>query len=389
MTVTPWVYWADDITTRREKDQLIVRGFAHRLPKPGSLDGRDLIGIYARAIKSGASEKGAASRSPHIKFLNANTEEKLIEFIETFGPVHPIAETLTIRPVGYAREIVVREDLQTAERERRTFAAASGLLHEIRKKDASFNKMTTLVELIRLGTNPWLQECRDQAERRKISDPASGRMPLPTDQQPWKWEASSAFRIQEMVVLCRLPPPIPSMEAISDLPSDIVATPEEVARMNEVAKLRIEAFKAADKATLATWEIKATQTIAEPCNEILCTLLNAFPTYLQRWEGITVEFPPSDVQFGILPALYHLLRCDFLSSVHIALCPWKFCLKKWFRQDRKGQIFCSPECERRHRQNQYYLRRKQQKLATSSAVGERKSDPSKKDGESRPKPKRK
>ncbi len=93
-------------------------------------------------------------------------------------------------------------------------------------------------------------------------------------------------------------------------------------------------------------------------HQLICTILNAFPQYLTRWRGTTIESPGEDYTFGIRPLLYHLLRLEYLSEGrHIAICPLKECETKWFRQERAGQICCSDEHSLKYRQREYYERK--------------------------------
>jgi hypothetical protein len=300
---------------------------------------RDLVGKYAQALKSGSLQKGGANEAPHVRFARAETDEQLQNFIEHYGPICPIASSVQLRPARGddrpATEIVACEELARLRRERNTFVATSELLKEVKSQAPSFNRMRELVDKIWIGTNGWFSEWKQEGSRRR-------ELLIGGDQPSWAWSVRSQRQIELKRNYCRSRR-VPEVLLHPDrVDSNSAATNEELLRLKE----------ACDNPTDT-----AAKEIVEPCHEIVCTLLNGFPVYVQRWEGLSIEFPAEDVVFGIRPALYYLLRCDYLSDVHIARCPWQHCSLKWFRQDRRGQIFCSAECERKNRQRDYYLRK--------------------------------
>jgi predicted RNA-binding Zn-ribbon protein involved in translation (DUF1610 family) len=89
---------------------------------------------------------------------------------------------------------------------------------------------------------------------------------------------------------------------------------------------------------------------------LLCHILNAFPGKLTDYNGTPFEMPSEDVSAGILPALYQLIRWDYLRETRVARCAWKDCAK-WFRVGSHESHCCSPEHSLKNRQAEYYRRK--------------------------------
>lgn len=331
-TKTPAVYWADEITVKRKGTELMVRGIRHPLPLPETFARRDLVGNYAEALAKSAREKGGANDAPHLKFLRADTDEELQAFVNAYGPIYPIAPSVVLRSIRVSRRSATQrdaiEDLPRLHRERNTFLAATGLLNEVKSQRPDFNRMIECVDQLWMRTSSWLSEWEEEENcRRKFAVDGP---------RPWIWTPWLQREIELKRNYCR------SLRPITLRYSNRPATNKKMLR----------AMRAYENPPDG-----AARAIVEPSHEILCAVLNGFPVYATRWKGMSLEFPSEETLFGIRPALYHLLRCDYFSDVHIARCPCRDCPTKWFRQDRRGQIFCNEDCERRNRQREYYLRK--------------------------------
>jgi hypothetical protein len=108
----------------------------------------------------------------------------------------------------------------------------------------------------------------------------------------------------------------------------------------------------------------------------LCLILNSFPPIIVPVEGGLVELPPNE-KAGILPALLFWLRRDWLDEHEIRMCAQRDC-GKWFKVERGGQRFCSPECSQYQRQREYWERAGKKLRAARLA-----SKPEKKGGKQR------
>jgi hypothetical protein len=304
-------------------------------PEENALRKSDIVAGYAKAIAEGARFKGAANDAPHVKLARADSDEKLQAFIQTYGPFAPAAASVRLRPVKNhsARQITAFEELERLRRERNTFVAAIELFDQTRRKKPAFNRIVELAEEVFCGTSNWYIEWQEEESRRD-------KLGLKVTGPSWVWNGGSVsqmirayFNLAEKVWGRR--PGNPEVDKsgeydylIADCDSPVDGDPKQ---------------------------------IVESSHAIICAILNGFPVHIRRWQGHSIELPHEDLTFGIRPVLYHLLRRDYLSEVHIALCPRADCEQKWFIQSRPGQMFCTEKCERKKRQREYYIRKGREK----------------------------
>jgi hypothetical protein len=332
---TPPLYWADNITVEPKEDGFAISGMRSLHPEDGAPRGSDIVAGYAKAIAEGARFKGGANDAPHVKLLRADSDEKLLAFIQTYGPVAPVAASVRLGPVKScsARKITAFEALERLRRERDTFAAAIELFDQIRRKTPTFNRIVELAEEVFRGTLNWKTQWDEEESRRD-------KLGLKVTGPSWVWNGGSYSQMSR---------------AYFDLAEKVWGRRSgnpDVDGSGEYDYLIADCGSPVDGDPMQ---------IVEPSHAILCAILNGFPVHIRRWQGRSVELPHEDLTFGIRPVLYHLLRCDYLSEVHIALCPRADCEQKWFIQSRQGQMFCTEKCERKKRQREYYIRRGREK----------------------------
>jgi hypothetical protein len=82
---------------------------------------------------------------------------------------------------------------------------------------------------------------------------------------------------------------------------------------------------------------------------VICELLNSFPSTAYP---NPVEMH-ANIQFGIRPLLYSILRRQFFHPRGFSICPNTEC-HRFFNIERAGQRFCDAECSRRQRQRDYW-----------------------------------
>ncbi len=137
------VTWASDISAGIDGEQLFVSG---KLPMMESdwESHRDAHLLYLSSINWRFGEKHSSGKSPHIRFANADNDEKLIEFVREFGPV-VAAYVKVIEPdlnqgtlledesADLRSTIAAFQDLATLRRERIIYAGALRLLGELKR----------------------------------------------------------------------------------------------------------------------------------------------------------------------------------------------------------------------------------------------------------------
>src|SRR2546426_12642075 len=83
--------WAEEISVEQTGDILIVSG-VNRVSTLGARDERcaenhDLINEYRAARRSVVGEKRAGGRLVYLQFANADSDERLIDFVRMHGPL--------------------------------------------------------------------------------------------------------------------------------------------------------------------------------------------------------------------------------------------------------------------------------------------------------------
>jgi hypothetical protein len=258
----------------------------------------DLVRQYEIARKNQSVGKQRTGKdSPHIRFANADSDDELIDFARSFGPVvskswKMLPLEIPFSPRGSAGESAVqvlmgaRENLQELRSEQRIYKAALGLLVELAKKPAEFDvdrakqQMSEIACDIQDWPRQWNREMKERGEK-----------PL------WRVRGDSVRRVA----------------ARAKSGPDLLLPPQVDARM------------------------------------VLCELVNVFPS---------LAFPNSTemhsyIRFGIRPLLYSLLRREFLQPRDVEICANTQC-RDFFEVERAGQLYCNDQCSRSQRQREYW-----------------------------------
>ena len=227
-------------------------------------------------------------------FANAESDEKLIAFVQRFGPVvAKCAFTNFDKPEEglleprVPRRLSAVQDMQELRNEQSIYRAVLALLQQLSEPDFDYLAGQRLIAEIAVKITYWPL----QWEREKIF---RGKDPF------WKLSQKALQRIES---LKSLPPGIL-------LPSDLDA--------------RI----------------------------VLCELLNSFPG---MFFPNPMEMH-SSIKYGIRPLLYSLLRRQFINPREFSLCANTQC-RNFFSIERSGQKFCSEGCSMHQRQRSYWAKR--------------------------------
>jgi hypothetical protein len=254
---------------------------------------------FARFPKPVRSELRGGLRPAHIRFANADTDEKLIEFVRSSGPVNGLEVLHQKASRANYRKITVAESLRRLRRERALFAAAVRLAIEF--------------------------------EKGRENDPvpisnALGDVTLASVQPGAEGEEVYALREWNQR--------------------------KYIAELQQIAK---EAgWQGGIEQDRFFRELKSS-AIRDWGSRVLCKLLSDFPPVLMAMKQGIVEVPFWNPK-GILSALYFMLRRDILAEHAINLCARRDC-GQFFKVERHGQRFCSTECSQLQRQREYWERR--------------------------------
>jgi len=96
------------------------------------LDSWDIFEAYRKVPKEWSAGR-TGKRSPHIQFANADTDEKLVAFVEQFGPVVASSVSETRRSPGDVRILSADQNWEELRNERLLFRSALILLTELER----------------------------------------------------------------------------------------------------------------------------------------------------------------------------------------------------------------------------------------------------------------
>jgi hypothetical protein len=79
--------WATEISVEQKRGTLIVKGKRHPVaPRKDVAVEADLLKQSIPAARW-SQDEGRRKKPPHVAFANATTDAKLIEFVQTWGPL--------------------------------------------------------------------------------------------------------------------------------------------------------------------------------------------------------------------------------------------------------------------------------------------------------------
>jgi len=246
-----------------------------------------------------------ARQAPHIEFANADSDDKLVAFVERFGPVTTCAfETAITEDL----RIGAAQDLDELRNERILYSAALRLLSELQHPEKTDReRIMNCMREIAVKTRTWPDQWQRESQMRAARDNAK---------PSWQFQQVELRSIESL---------------LSSAEWALGRTPPE----------------APDYAEAFAYHL----SLAE---HVLCTLVSTFPTRLHPiGHGKVTELPDDDLSYGIRPILYHILRLLWLRG-SIGICANERC-RQLFEVDRIP--YCSTECSRKERQRQNWAKR--------------------------------
>lgn len=254
----------------------------------------DFIRQFEKAPKSRPiGQRRTGKESPDVRFANAESDEKLIAFVQSFGPVVAkcvnyipfIPDEKSAVPLSLGK-LIAHQDMQELRNEQLIYRSALRLVLLLRDRAFDSDLARTLIREIFVHIDDWPQQW--ERERQHHAEPI------------WKLSTKSLERIEQ----------------ISSVGTGWPFSP--------IADGRI----------------------------VICELLNSFrgivfPNPLEMH---------SSIKYGIRPLLYSILRRQFLTPRDFSVCANTQC-RDFFNIERAGQRFCGFDCSQRQRQRTYWTKR--------------------------------
>jgi hypothetical protein len=340
----PSLAWGGEISVRIQATELEVTGVV----TSNGIDraNHDPLWAYMQSMsKVPIGSKRRGTKSPHIKFADADTDEKLIGFVQEFGPVvvesahfkdreGPVEGSYGIPQID--RLIVAIQDLEELRNERIAYHSALALVSELQQRGGCSieiiqHHVTEIVEKVSAWPAQWIRERRLRNKRNNRVGTA--------------FEPHWRFQKQNLETLRRL-----RYEVMH--PSSAGKSVDLIMRM--------------DPRRAADW--------------VICDLINAFSPSVYPYANGPVEAPILDIRPGIRPVLYYILRREYLNGGSLGICRNVVC-RKLFELERSGNQYCSGKCSLRQRQSEYWIktgkkrRRKRMKAAKKSKRAQQRKGP--------------
>jgi hypothetical protein len=293
----PGFQWAESLEgngleVKRVEDELSVTGLFPRYAI------KDYPSDLIRQYELGRfGQHGSSKNSPHIRFANADTDERLIAFVRAFGPV---VATSIRWDQDDPRILTAQQDLRELRNEQIVYRAAFELLQELKKKRYSCDSAQCLIKEIGEHVRDWQLQWKRERSQRK-GEPA------------WKFPGPSILRIKDLTV------------EVSNL----------VRRLQDLVPI--------------SPEVDARIVICELVNTFPST---AFPNPLEMH---------SSILYGVRPLLYAILRREFFYPHGSGICAntlcrelfeiqrsgQRFCSPECSRQQRQRDYWAEKGSERR------------------------------------------
>jgi hypothetical protein len=304
----PLLVWATGIRVERNGKELNVRG---SLPTSDEENATDLLRAWRYSVNKYGEQKRQGKLAPYIQFANADTDGKLMRFVERFGPVLvTCSRSVDAEESGDSVPRIATQDLDELTNERKIYHAALQLVEQL-KGDGTPNieAIRTYLCAIAEGVAEW----------------------------PRQWERELRLRREGQGVL---------QWPAWNFTHENVRT--------------IETWRASACSTRSGDQLSQLISGPDPIRAgqlTICELINAFPPNVYMWGDRPIEAPAFDLVGGIRPLLYNILRIEYLRTQHsITTCRNTDC-RQLFEIERSGQQFCSEKCSRYQRQREYYHRR--------------------------------
>ena len=154
VAVTP--VWAQQIQVERQQDALLVTGWGHlplhidaRMVDPTQLPSLDLLTKFRHYMLNNLKQRREEAQDVGFyQFTEATDDEKLISFVESFGPFWGEVVEREGADLFMAQKLTVRQDLAALRQQQARFAAAVRLLRELNRSEPPSDMVTTWREMI-------------------------------------------------------------------------------------------------------------------------------------------------------------------------------------------------------------------------------------------------
>ncbi len=310
----PPLAWGKDIIVKVGPDELEISAVIPVLQEDWDAS-PDALRAYRKAVSRYGGPKRQGKSSPHIQFANADSDQKLIKFVQQFGPVVARSVHTEEREISAGDPfdfrttqtvLIARQDLGELRSDRTVYRSALALVSELQRgKRSDIATIRGCVLDIVESVSEWPRQWQRERQLR-----ASG--------QGYAVEPAWLFRQDNLQHLQTWSYYV-SRERSGDALKDAFSGPDPI----------------------------------RAGHHVVCELVNTFSPHVYAWGNTPVEAPDWDLTCGIRPVLYYILRREYLQASGIGICRNTEC-RDVFEIERSGQEFCGDACSRLQRQREYW-----------------------------------
>ncbi len=313
----PPLVWGKEIIVKVDSDELEVSAVVPVLEEDWDAS-PDALRAYRKAVSRYGGLKRQGKNSPHIEFANADSDEKLVRFVQRFGPVivrsvyKEEREVSTGGPFNFRipqTVLIARQDLAELRSERAAYRSALALVSELQRGKRSDSAIIRgcVLEIVE-NVSEWPQQWQRE---RHLRASGQGYGTEPT----WLFQQDNLEHLKTWRYYA-------TRERSGDPLRDALSGPDPT----------------------------------RASHHVICELVNAFGPHVYAWGNTPVEAPDWDLTCsGIRPVLYYILRREYLQASGIGICRNTEC-RDVFEIERSGQEFCGDACSRLQRQREYWQR---------------------------------
>jgi len=311
----PSFVWGKDISVKVGPDELEVSAVVPVLQEDRDA-APDALRAYMRAVRRFEGPKRQGKNSPHIEFANADNDQKLVKFVQRFGPVvvsslHTEERETPPDPFGFQTSqtiLVARQNLAELRNEHMAYRSALALVSEL-QRGKHFNIAT-------------LRRCVVEIVE-KVS------------MWPQQWERERQLRAGGQ---------------------GYAGQPQWLFQQDNLQHLEIYEYHVTREISGNPLKEALVMSPTSASHYVICEIVNAFGPLVYTWGDAPVEAPHWDLTGGIRPILYYILRREYLQAGGIGICRNTEC-RELFEIERFGQEFCGDVCSRLQRQREYWQNR--------------------------------
>mgnify|MGYP001468141631 CR=1 FL=1 len=325
----PPFVWGKDIRVEAGPGELVVSALMPVLQEDYNAS-PDALRAYRRSVRRFEGPKRQGKNSPHIQFANADSDQKLVKFVQRFGPV--VVSSLSTEE----REIPPEGPfgIETSQ----TTLIAHQNLAELRSERGAYQSALALVSELQPGKHPDIATLRRCVV--EIVETVS--------EWPQQWERERLLRAGGQGYAGQ-----PQWLFQQDNLEHLERYRHYVTRESSGDPLREALGMSPNSAS----------------HYVICEIVNAFAPLVYPWGDAPVEAPSWDLTGGIRPLLYYILRREYLQAGGIGICRNTEC-RDLFEIERFGQEFCGDVCSRLQRQREYWQTRGKKMRRRRIKIGE-------------------